>query len=1053
MQMKPENSPSETERRLLIIDDDPGFSQQQAADLEDHGYTSRLARDAEQAEKVLGNFRPHIALIDYRQFEKSGFNLLDHLKSHHPAMHCVVQDGFPATDSAVQAMRHGAIDYLDKSADPERLLEALVHGFGKFKSGIDISTASEIKKNESLFRQATRFANFGHWVWDEEEGRYTFASEEYARIQGLTVEEVLARDFYVSLELVHPDDRERFSASLNTSPDYEGQYRIIRKDGQVRHVFESRKPITDARGRVVQTVGVLHDITDLKEAEQDLEEHRALFRQAERIAGLGYYSMIDAEDGYQYVSEQYARILGMTVDQLLTQYATVEQDLLLVHPEDRERIRKVYEVESVEQEGGFELEYRIVRPDGSVRQVCETWEQMVDNGGRIIYTIGVLRDITEQKISEEALAESEQVLRQAAEIAKLGHARFDEVKQEYISISEQYARISGFTVEEFLEKYRTFEQDISLVHPADAERVNAYYDLESSSPRKACEYRVLHKDGSVRHVQEIMWDIEDENGKLLETISTLQDITQLKNVLVALEESERMLSQAVRMSGLGHARWDEKSGEYISVSEEYAQIFGYSAEEFLERFRSMEQDLELVHPEDRLKVRFDSEKTESDLTVYEFRILHRDGSVKYAQEIVRDILDSDGNLSESVVTLQDISALREAEAALEKTESQFKQAARVARLGYWRADELTGKFFTVSEEYARIHGYELADFVDKFRTIESTWQLIHPEDRADARAVYDRQDDAILDFRILRRDGSVGHAREHYRPLVAETGVLVATEGTLQDITEAKLAELELKQAKEEAESANKAKMEFLSRMSHELRTPLNAILGFGQVLETDRKNQLSGQQLVFVTHIVKAGRHLLALVNEVLDLAQIDTGRTVLSIADVETGELIQECIVLNQPQADNRQIHLENRSAGSTHAVNADKTRLKQVLLNLLSNAVKYNHQGGQVFVDCEEVGDAKLRISVTDTGPGIAKDRMAELFEPFQRLGAESSNIEGTGIGLTITKLLVEMMGGQLGVESAPGEGSTFWIELKRSRETAAFQKPVMPSDKGDKGDGAK
>ena len=225
--------------------------------------------------------------------------------------------------------------------------------------------------------------------------------------------------------------------------------------------------------------------------------------------------------------------------------------------------------------------------------------------------------------------------------------------------------------------------------------------------------------------------------------------------------------------------------------------------------------------------------------------------------------------------------------------------------------------------------------------------------------------------------------------------------------------------------AANRAKSEFLARVSHELRTPMNAVLGFGRLLKADES--LNHKQRRFIGHIVDSGEHLLTLIDDVLDITKIESGRMQLSMEAVEPAEILRECTHLIQPLTERHRVTLENRvTAGATPAVLADATRLKQVLVNLMSNAVKYNRENGQVTVACEEV-QAGLRISVMDTGRGIPEVRIGELFEPFARLGAERDGIEGTGIGLTITNRLVELMGGQLGVESAVGEGSTFWVEF--------------------------
>ncbi|MGD2117555.1 MAG: ABC transporter substrate-binding protein [Chromatiales bacterium] len=243
---------------------------------------------------------------------------------------------------------------------------------------------------------------------------------------------------------------------------------------------------------------------------------------------------------------------------------------------------------------------------------------------------------------------------------------------------------------------------------------------------------------------------------------------------------------------------------------------------------------------------------------------------------------------------------------------------------------------------------------------------------------------------------------------------------------------IELVEAKESAERANRAKSEFLSSMSHELRTPLNAILGFSQLFEYE--TGLSDEQKDNAREIYNAGSHLLSLINDVLDLAKIEAGHMQLSIEQVSVKSVLNECRVLVTPVANAHQIELSDLPAECDHVlVEADFTRLKQVLLNLLSNAIKYNREHGSVSIQCNPNRNGYARISIVDTGVGIAQDKQHELFQPFNRLGAQFSSTEGTGIGLVITKQLVELMHGRIGLSSIANEGSTFWVELKLSATT--------------------
>ncbi|MCU0310519.1 MAG: PAS domain-containing protein [Acidimicrobiales bacterium] len=342
--------------------------------------------------------------------------------------------------------------------------------------------------------------------------------------------------------------------------------------------------------------------------------------------------------------------------------------------------------------------------------------------------------------------------------------------------------------------------------------------------------------------------------------------------------------------------------------------------------------------------------------------------------------------------------------------------------------ELDGTIRSTSVAFERVFGHPTRAIVD-----QCLFDIVHPRDVGALRhgfgALVDASDRrSTLRFRVRRPDGRWVTIEAHAQLMLDEHGAHDGVVMVSRDVSDRIALEAELRSAKEEAERASLAKSEFLSRMSHELRTPLNAILGFAQLLEVEGLDApLTGH----VDQILRAGDHLLRLINEVLDVGRVESPHLSLHPELVDAVEVLAGAVGLVGPLADRARVDLVGPPPHPGGVVvHADRQRLTQVLLNLVSNAIKYNHPGGRVEVGVDAAPPDEgpfTRIWVTDTGPGLSPDQVARLFVPFDRLGLEHAGIEGTGVGLSLSRSLAERMGGALGVRSTPGGGSTFWIDL--------------------------
>jgi len=519
--------------------------------------------------------------------------------------------------------------------------------------------------------------------------------------------------------------------------------------------------------------------------------------------------------------------------------------------------------------------------------------------------------------------------------------------------------------------------------------------------------------------------VVDEAGHFRGWRGTARDVTsRIDAEHNAAQHDERLRKLSSQIPGLifQYLRHADGRSEFPFVSRGVEAVFGVSAEEVA---REPSNAFQIFHPQDRQRVLAGIERSAAELTVWydEYRVVRRDGQERWLETRASPERLPDGATLWHAFSA-DVTDRMLTKAALRLGEARWEMAARATGMGLAELDLANGRL-QFDERACRNHGlawpsphFTLGDWV----------QSIHPDDRDRAAAAVRLavQTRGALDerARVILPDGRQRVLEFVGQAIVDAAGAPTGILATCRDVTEQ--AEHErLRQDKESAERANRAKSEFLSRMSHELRTPLNGILGFAQLMSLDRGAPLSTDQQHRLDNMVHAGRHLLDLINDVLELARAEHQHGAMQPEAVDGMAAMSRCLSMIAPLADQIGVQLPAAPAGRCW-VQADRRALEQVLMNLLSNAIKYNRRGGRVGV---HIGTSagSVQFAVSDEGPGLTPAQQARLFQHFERLGAETSGVPGSGLGLVISRELAQSMGGELQVQSRSGAGSTFTLVM--------------------------
>lgn len=745
--------------------------------------------------------------------------------------------------------------------------------------------------------------------------------------------------------------------------------------------------------------------SDAELARRELADQTELQRQLLRSTNQGYW-FIDTDGLTTDLNPAMCALLGHPREAVIGRAARDFFDDTGRAVLDRELERRRSGVA-----GAYEID--IVRPDGTRVHCLNNATPLFGSDGRRVGSVGLWTDITAQKLGEQWLRTHEWLVNAVTDpVSVIGDDRA------YLMVNDAWCKATGLAREAVIGWPVAQVLGPGRFNP---EHAQALEEAFATRTERRVLSRVSMQGRGERLLESIYYPHLDVASGVHCVGALSRDVTEREQAGAAVEASAEYLRRTLNATGDAIYASDAADPDepVRFANEQMLQMWGIelAAGELLTPARIMRAAMaQFADPEsESRKVEALMQSAQPD----ESRLSLRDGRVLLRRCVPARV----GPAMVRVWSFRDITVEERALQLLQASEAE-QRALLESFPGFIAAVDSEHRYTYVNSRLAAALGRPAQDIVGRHgREVlgETLYAVIAREiERARLGETVrgERTYPAIADRPQI--DVEVSHVAGPLSP-----------DGTRRfyafgvDITARNQALTALRAARDEAERANRTKSQFLAQMSHELRTPMNAIVGFGQLLENDPQQPLAAHQRRYVQEVLRAASHLLGLMNELLDLGRIEAGHLTVDAASVPLATLADECLALVRPLALPRQVTLHAAAMGDL-AVTADPTRLRQVLLNLLGNAVKYNRHGGEVRLAARRQGDEVL-LTVQDTGPGIAAQDLSRLFQPFERLGAERSGIEGAGIGLALSQRLVHAMGGRIGVNSEPSLGSSFWVAL--------------------------
>ncbi|NQV56159.1 MAG: PAS domain S-box protein [Rhodospirillales bacterium] len=636
------------------------------------------------------------------------------------------------------------------------------------------------------------------------------------------------------------------------------------------------------------------------------------------------------------------------------------------------------------------------------------------SGGKIYFT-GILSDLSEQKTLEAEIIQSRDRYRSLFENSQAGIIRSRIDSGRILETNERAAQIFGYA-----DRGEMIENFIAADHYADpVHRDHMLAQLKEHGRLDSVEIEYRTKDGATIWIRSSLSAHFEENY-LDAVLIDVTDTFKFNHAQKISEERFKDFSAAA-----ADRFWELDQNNVITFISPPTETLRAPSENLIggDLLKVLPNNW-FVGNHERLTQALKSKSTFRNIRYSQEK---PDGTKFQFSLSGLPVFDSAGGFLGFRGATRDITREIEAEEAATTMQKRFFNAMENLDLGFalWDADE---RFVFCNSYFKQLHlGFDSLRLLKTGTNFEELIRNYAHDGRIGINAA--EQEDWIKARVEMFRKGQFD------TEITRDDGRVISSTSQILDDGSAVLFRLDITESKQQqlsAEAANRAKSEFLSSMSHELRTPLNAILGFGQLMSCNPKDPPTDGQKEYIGHIISGGEHLLSLINDVLELSKIEVGKVSLSIENVAPGPLLQECLTTVASKADEAEIDLIDETMGvDLPNLWTDRNRLRQIVINLLSNAVKYNKPGGRIILSTKTLTVDMLRVEVADTGFGIPADKQTHLFEPFNRLGRENETIEGTGIGLTITKQLVELLSGNIGFRSEDGAGSNFWVDIPLSK----------------------